>query len=83
MEALRFVHAHGVVHRDVKDENVLVDTRTLEVKVIDFGSGALLKDAPYDEFEGREPCGGRGLTVSRWAEPHMSPPCRYAGLQPT
>ncbi|KAM3617384.1 uncharacterized protein V6R79_005475 [Siganus canaliculatus] len=52
VEALRFVHAHGVVHRDVKDENVVVDTRTLEVKVIDFGSGAPLRDGEYGEFTG-------------------------------
>nr|XP_020470669.1 serine/threonine-protein kinase pim-2-like [Monopterus albus] len=52
LEALQFVHAHSVVHRDIKDENIVVDTRTLEVKITDFGSGAPLKDAPYSEFEG-------------------------------
>ncbi|XP_054869256.1 serine/threonine-protein kinase pim-2 [Amphiprion ocellaris] len=52
VEALRFVHANGVVHRDVKDENIVVDTRTLDVKIIDFGSGAALKETPYSEFEG-------------------------------
>ncbi|KAM4561422.1 serine/threonine-protein kinase pim-2-like [Fundulus diaphanus] len=54
VQALRFVHQHGIVHRDVKDENIVVNTETMEVKLIDFGSGALLKDGPYDELEGAE-----------------------------
>ena len=31
------LHQSGIVHRDYKDENVLINPLTLEVKVIDFG----------------------------------------------
>lgn len=43
---------HGVFHRDIKLENLLVNPDTLEVKLINFRCRTLMKDSAYVAFSG-------------------------------
>ncbi|XP_053537938.1 serine/threonine-protein kinase pim-3-like [Ictalurus punctatus] len=50
--AARHCCARGVLHSDINLENLLINTRTMDIKLIDFGCGRLLKDSPYSSFTG-------------------------------
>ncbi|KAK6746202.1 hypothetical protein RB195_012363 [Necator americanus] len=43
---------HGLIHRDIKDENIIVNMTTGEVKLVDFGATASAEKAMKKEFQG-------------------------------
>lgn len=53
VQAARHCCDCGVLHGDIKAENLLINTDTLDVKLKDFGCGDLLKDTPYTKYAGK------------------------------
>jgi len=50
-DSLAFLHERGIVHRDVKDENVILGPHGKCI-LIDFGSSGLVKKGGWDTFSG-------------------------------
>lgn len=53
VEAAHHCCDRGVLHRDIKTENILINPDTLQVKLIDFGCGDLLTDEVYRRYAGQ------------------------------
>lgn len=90
-DAVYFLHEHSIVHRDIKDENCVLDPDG-NVRLIDFGSAAYVKEGrKFDTFSGTLECVSSlcfctftKLTVSlprSFAAPEVLKGARYSGKE--
>jgi len=52
LASILICHDNGVLHRDIKDENIIINTNNNKIKLIDFGSGTAHHNGTYKDFEG-------------------------------
>ena len=63
-KSLAFVHSKGIMHRDVKPSNIIIDPKTKEIKLIDWGlSEFYLRNNDYHTRVSSRPFKGPELLV--------------------
>lgn len=67
-EALQYAHARGVIHRDIKPGNVLID-QAGRVKIVDFGLAKLV--LPEGDIDERMTTTGQVLGTPRYMAPEQ------------
>jgi serine/threonine protein kinase len=63
IQGLAFLHQHYTAHRDIKPDNLVIDTKTSLLKIIDFGCAIQLKNRDAVVFDR---CGTKG-----WMAPEV------------
>lgn len=80
-EAVAYAHSCGIVHRDIKPQNVLLG-RFGETQIIDWGLGKDLREGdPAEPIESTN--SAAGLTVLGVGTPQYMPPEQALGRSPT
>jgi protein-serine/threonine kinase len=52
LEAILEMKENGILHFDIKDENILVDIKNEKIKIIDFGAGEYYKTDDFNDYQG-------------------------------
>ena len=65
--ALNYLHTNQIVHQDFNTKNILIDPKTLQIKIVDFGL------AKYERFENQ--------VFSPQGDLKYRPPIFYEGFQ--
>ena len=53
LEAIQYCHSMGVLHRDIKEDNILVHPRSGDIKLIDFGCATHFSTKDYSQCAGK------------------------------
>ncbi|KNC75075.1 CAMK/CAMKL protein kinase [Sphaeroforma arctica JP610] len=48
LSAIAYCTERGVVHRDIKNANIMIDEDTMQMKLVDFGMAVVINDAETD-----------------------------------
>ena len=54
LQVVHYLVSCGIDHRDIKDENILLNPTTLQIKLLDFGSASKLSPDPYTTYQGTD-----------------------------